>query len=138
MNRRRILAFLTGGAASLSFRLASAANGSSASPTTAKSEATHRDRSVRGSGAWPDLKLAQPNRQVVSIAYWRGAYSVTTADGKSAFFLESDLRFKIDSSDLGPEKGRPVIAPAGTVGDRVWVFFSSPGEVGAFIEHRRS
>jgi cytochrome c len=63
---------------------------------------------------------------------------VTTADGKTAFFLESDLRFKIDSSELGPDDGYPVIVPAGTEGDRAWLFFSSPHEIGGFIERRRS
>jgi cytochrome c len=94
--------------------------------------------SVPGGGAWPDLKLSGPSRQVRSIAYSRGAYSVTAADGKTAFFLESDLRFKIDSSELGPDDGKPIIMPAGTEGDRAWLFFSSPHEIGGFIERRRS
>lgn len=63
---------------------------------------------------------------------------MTTADGKSALFLESDLRFKIDSSDLGPDNGKPVIAPAGTEGDRVWVIFSSPDEIGALVKRQQS
>jgi hypothetical protein len=138
MNRRRILALLTGSVASLSSRIASAADGDSASPTAAKSGPTRREGSIRASGAWPDLKLAGPDCQVRSIAYALGAYSVTTADGKSAFFLESDLRFKIDSSDLGPDNSKPVIAPAGTEGDRVWVIFSSPDEIGTFVKRQQS
>jgi len=93
---------------------------------------------VPGSGAWPDLKLSGPSQQVCSIAYSGGAFSVTTADGKTAFFLESDLRFKIDSSELGPDSGKPVIMPAGTEGDRAWVFFCLPEEISAFIKHRQS
>jgi hypothetical protein len=138
MNRRRILALLTRSAASLSSRFASAADGNTGSTTPAKPEPTRRGGSVPGSGGWPDLKLSGPSRQVRSIAYSRGAYSVTTADGKIAFFLESDLRFKIDSSELGPDDGKPVIIPAGTEGDRAWLFFSSPHEIGGFIERRRS
>ena len=138
MNRRKILALLTGSAAGLSSQFASAADGNTGSLTAAKPEATHRDRSIRGTGARPDLKLAGPNRQVRSIAYALGAFSVTTADGKSALFLESDLRFKIDSSDLGPDNGKPVIAPAGTEGDRAWAIFSSPDEIGTFVKRQQS
>jgi cytochrome c len=137
MNRRRILALLTGSAASLSSRFASAADGNPGSKTAGKPELSRRGGIV-ASGAWPDLKLSGPSRQVRSIAYARGAYSVTTADGKTAFFPESDLRFKIDSSDLGPGDGKPVIMPAGTEGDRAWLFFSSPHEISGFIERRRS
>jgi hypothetical protein len=72
MNRRRILALLAVSGASLSSRYASAAD--------------RRGGIVSGSGVWPDLKLSGPSRQVRSLAYSRGAYSVTTADGRSAFF----------------------------------------------------
>jgi hypothetical protein len=138
MNRRRILALLTGSAASLSSRFALAADGNTVSTTAAKPEPPRRGGIAPGSGAWPDLQLSGPSRQVRSIAYSRGAYSVTTADGKTAFFLESDLRFKIDSSELGPDDGKPIIMPAGTEGDRVWVLFSSPEEISAFVKHRES
>jgi cytochrome c len=138
MNRRKILAVLIGSGASLSSRFASAGDRNTGSATAAKPEPTRRGGIVHGSGAWPDLKLSEPSRQVRSIAYSRGAYSVTTADGNTAFFLESDLRFKIDSSELGPDAGKPVIMPAGTEGDRAWLFFSSPHEIGGFIECRRS
>jgi hypothetical protein len=135
MNRRKILTLLTGSAAGLSFQFASAADGNIRSP---KSGPTRRGGSKRGAGAWPDLKLAAADHQVRSIAYARGAYSVTTANGKSAYFLENDLRFKIDSSDLGPDHGKPIIEPAGTEGDRAWILFSSPEEISAFIQLERS
>jgi hypothetical protein len=51
-------------------------------------------------------------------------------------FLESDLRFKVDSSAMGPFRGRPVIIPAGQIGDRAWVFFASPDEISAVIKHQ--
>jgi hypothetical protein len=137
MNRRRILALLAGSGAALSSRYASAADRNFASTTAATLEPTDRGGIVPSSG-WRDLKLSGPSRQVRSIGYSRGAYSVTTADGRSAFFLESDLRFKIDSSELGPDDGKPVIMPAGTEGDRAWVLFSSPEEISAFIRHRES
>jgi hypothetical protein len=138
MNRRRILALLTGSATAFASRFASAADGNIGSTTAATPEPTRQGGIVPGSGAWPDLKLSRPSCQVRSIAYSRGAYSVTTADGKTAFFLDSDLRFKVDSSELGPDNGKPVIMPAGTEGDRAWLFFSSPHEIGGFIKRRRS
>ena len=138
MDRRKILALLTGSVASLPSRIASAADRDSRSPTAAKSEAIRGDGSVRGTRAFPDLKLVRPERQVCSIAYSRGAYRVTTADGKGALFLEANLRFKIDSSDLGPEEGKPVVTPAGTEGDRAWVIFSSPDEISRFVKRRWS
>jgi hypothetical protein len=138
MNRRRILALLAGSGAAMSSRDASAADRNFESTTAAAPEPTRRGGIAPGSGVWPDLKLLGPSRQVRSIAYSRGAYSVTTTDGKTAFFLESDLRFKIDSSELGPDDGKPVIMPAGTEGDRAWVLFSSPEEISAFIKPRES
>lgn len=57
-----------------------------------------------------------------------------TADGQSAEFTEADLQFKVDSSPLGPRRGNPVILPAGHLGDRSWVFFAAPDEIGAFIK----
>jgi cytochrome c len=36
----------------------------------------------------------------------------------------------------GPEKGAPVIAPAGMMGDRASVIFSAPGEFEKVIEAR--
>jgi cytochrome c len=37
-----------------------------------------------------------------------------------------NLRFKTDSSESGPEKGRPAIMPAGMMGDRASVIFADP------------
>jgi hypothetical protein len=70
---------------------------------------------------------------VRTISHRDEAFRVTTADGHTTDFLESDLRFKVDSSVLGPPHGAPVILPAGTIGDRAWVFFATPGEIGSFI-----
>ncbi len=138
MNRRTILAILTGGATVLYSRVASAGDSDPSSPIPSWPASGLSGKAGRASGAFPDLKFVGADRQVRSIAYSRGAYSVTTADGKTAFFLESDLRFKIDSSEFGPDDGKPVIAPAGTEGDRAWVLFSSPEEISAFIKHRES
>jgi len=83
-----------------------------------------------------NLKMAGLERQVVSIHFHQDRYSVTTADGRSTDFWETNLRFKIDSSDTGPLGGKPVILPAGITGDRASVFFSSPTEISALIKRR--
>jgi len=136
MNRRTILAILTGGATVLYSRLASAGNSDPSSPIPSWSASRLNGEAGRANGPLPDLKSVGTDRQVRSIAYSRGAYSVTMADGKIVDFLEGALRFKVDSSDLGPRVGTPVILPAGTEGDRFWVFFASPEEISGLI--RRS
>lgn len=83
-----------------------------------------------------DLKKAGPHRQVRAIRLCRDSYFVTTADGKTATFWESNLRFKTDSSALGPAAGTAVIMPAGMMGDRASVIFAAPDEISGFIKHR--
>jgi cytochrome c len=81
-----------------------------------------------------DLKKAGADRQVRSIRICRDSYFVTTADGKIADFWEPNLRFKTDSSNTGPPSGKPVIMPAGMMGDRAFVIFAAPEEISAFIK----
>src|SRR5258706_3416825 len=83
-----------------------------------------------------DLKTLGPDRRVRAIVYRHDIYRVMTADGRSAEFLEANLRFRIDSSGAGPLRGEPVILPTGTIGDRALVFFASPDEIGAFIKRQ--
>ncbi len=83
-----------------------------------------------------DLKKLGPDRQVEAIQYCHNTYRVTMADGKTADFWEANLRFKTDSSDTGPPSGKPVIMPAGMMGDRASVFFAAPEEISAFIKDR--
>ena len=85
-----------------------------------------------------DLKKLGPDRQVQAIRYCRDTYQVTTADGESWDFWEANLRFKTDSSDTGPLSGKPIIVPAGMMGDRASVFFAAPEEIGVFIKHECS
>ncbi len=47
---------------------------------------------------------------------------------------EFDLRFKTDASPDGPPPGTPVVINAGMKGDRGFVIFSAPSEIGAFIK----
>lgn len=81
-----------------------------------------------------DLKKALPAGQVESIRYCGDAYTVRTADGKESKVWEFNLRFKTDSSELGPPAGRPVVIGAGMQGDRASVVFAAPGEISGFIK----
>ena len=81
-----------------------------------------------------DLKKAPPAGQVRSIRYCGDTYTVETADGKVEKIWEFNLRFKSDSSKLGPAPGKPVVVGAGMQGDRASVVFASPGEISAAIK----
>jgi cytochrome c len=73
------------------------------------------------------------DRQVVSVGYCGGQYTIGFADKSSRKFGERDLRFATDSSALGPPTGRPVLVPTGLVGDRTLVVFAEPKELATFI-----
>lgn len=83
-----------------------------------------------------DLKKLGTDRQVQAIRYCHDTYHVTTADGQTTEFWEANLRFKTDSSDTGPLAGKPVILPAGMMGDRATMFFAAPEEISTFIKHQ--
>jgi cytochrome c len=83
-----------------------------------------------------DLKKLGADRQVQAIRYCCDTYYVTTADGHTADFWEGNLRFKTDSGNTGPPAGKPVMMPAGMMGDRASVFFASPEEMSTFIKHQ--
>jgi cytochrome c len=83
-----------------------------------------------------DLKKLGTDRQVQAIRYCRDTYHVTTVDGQTVDFWEANLRFKTDSSNTGPVAGKPVMLPAGMMGDRASVFFASPEEISTFIKHQ--
>ena len=81
-----------------------------------------------------DLKKAPPQGQVTALSHCGDTYTVKTADGKSNKVWEFNLRFKTDSSELGPRPGKPVIVGAGMQGDRASVVFAAPSEVSSFIK----
>jgi cytochrome c len=81
-----------------------------------------------------DLKKAPPEGQVTAITHCRDSYTVKTADGKVNKAWEFNLRFKTDSSALGPAPGKPVIVGAGMQGDRASVVFAKPAEISAFVK----
>ena len=80
-----------------------------------------------------NLKKAPPQGQVTAISHCRDTYTVKTADGKVNKVWEFNLRFKTDSGELGPRKGKPVIVGAGMQGDRASVVFAAPSEISTFI-----
>jgi cytochrome c len=82
----------------------------------------------------PNLKEAPAAGQVRSMRHGGDTYAVETADGKTEKVWEFNLRFKTDSSKLGPERGKPVVVGAGMQGDRASVVFSNPAEISAFIK----
>jgi cytochrome c len=49
-------------------------------------------------------------------------------------YWERNLRFKTDSSEIGPVKGAPAIIGAGMAGDRASVIFSAPEEISGWIK----
>ena len=80
-----------------------------------------------------DLKAAQPDSIVTSLAHCGDTYIVKTADGKVHKVWEYNVRLKTDSSKQGPDAGKPVVAGAGMRGDRISIIFTSPKELGSFI-----
>jgi cytochrome c len=80
-----------------------------------------------------DLKAAPAEGQVTAIKHCGDTYEVSTADGKTEKVWEFNLRFKTDSSKLGPNPGKPVIIGAGMQGDRASVVFAAPSEISRFV-----
>ena len=81
-----------------------------------------------------DLKKAPPEGRVTAITHCGDTYTVKTADGKVNKVWEFNLRFKTDSSALGPQPDKPVIVGAGMQGDRASVVFAAPNEISVFIK----
>ncbi|MEO7812788.1 MAG: cytochrome c family protein [Usitatibacter sp.] len=81
-----------------------------------------------------DLKKAPAQGRVASIRHCGDTYVVTTADGKVNKVWEFNLRFKTDSSALGPAPGKPVVVGAGMRGDRASIVFAAPDEISRFIK----
>lgn len=83
-----------------------------------------------------NLKKPKPDSIVKTIRRCGDTYFVTTGDGKTEKVWEFNLRFKSDTSDSGPNPGKPVLLGVGMRGDRAAVVFSSPSEFGTFIQQR--
>jgi cytochrome c len=81
----------------------------------------------------PNLKKATADSIVKTIRHCGDTYFVTTGDGKTEKVWEFNLRFKSDTSDSGPNPGKPVLLGVGMRGDRAAIVFASPAEFGTFI-----
>lgn len=84
-------------------------------------------------GGVTNLKKLDAKERVQKVTHCRNTYDVTTADGKTRKFWERNLRLKTDSSNDGPQKGTPALMPAGMMGDRADLIFTSPEEISAFV-----
>lgn len=82
----------------------------------------------------PTLKNLPPRVLVTAIRLCGDNYTVTTADGTTRVLWEFNLRFKSNSTEEGPEPGKPAILRAGSAGDRASVVFASPKEISTFIQ----
>lgn len=91
---------------------------------------------MMGPGARSDLKQVAKERRVTAIRYCGDGYHVTTEAGRTLPFWEFNLRFKTDSSRVGPERGKPVLVPAGMQGDRAQVVFSGLDDLKRFLVER--
>ena len=101
-----------------------------------KAQASSQAGGMMGGGRKPDLKRAPPGGQVRAITHCGDAYTVETADGNRNKVWEFNLRFKTDSSKLGPLPGKPVVLGAGMQGDRASVIFAAPSEISSFIQQK--
>jgi len=100
----------------------------------APSVAQARGGMMMSQQAHANLRQPPPDGQVVGINHCRDSYAVKTADGKVNKVWEFNLRFKTDSSEMGPVRGKPVIVGAGMQGDRASVVFSAPNEISGFVK----
>jgi cytochrome c len=82
------------------------------------------------------LKNVAADQIVREITYCRGEYRLTMASGDERRVRELNLRFKTDATAYGPERGKPVLLPAGMQGDRVQVIFASLDDLKRFLVER--
>lgn len=88
-------------------------------------------------GQIPDpLRKAGPEQQVAAIRKCADTYFVKTADGREQPHWEMNVRLKTDTSQSGPQDGRPVLTYAGMQGDRVSIIFSNTGQIARFIKEK--
>lgn len=96
--------------------------------------ATPRRGMTMGSPRRANLKKADADSKVVSLAHCRDTYTVKTASGETHRIWEFNLRLKSDSSEFGPDPGAPVITASGMRGDRASIIFAKPSEISPFIK----
>ena len=93
-------------------------------------------RGMMGEPQMTDLKKLPPERAVQAVKYCKGQYLVSTAAGDVLEFSEFNLRIKSDSTNKGPQQGKPALLPAAMMGDRAFLIFSDPVEISSYIEKK--
>lgn len=81
-----------------------------------------------------DLKTVGDASRVAGIELCGDTYNVTLENGSTLVYWERNLRFKTDSTDVGPREQQPVLLPGGMHGDRASVIFKTPKEISTFIK----
>jgi len=89
---------------------------------------------MMGGSDAPNLRKLSPDQRVTAITHCGDTYTVSTSDGQKMDYWERNLRFKTDTSDMGPVQGSPAIIGSGMAGDRASVIFSAPEEISAWIK----
>ena len=87
-------------------------------------------------GPRANLKRVGKERRVTAIRHCGDAYHVTTESGRTIPYWEFNLRFKTDTSQNGPDHGKPVLASQGMQGDRAQVVFSDLEDLKRFLVER--
>lgn len=82
------------------------------------------------------LRNVVADQVVKEIVYCRGEYRLTMGNGDSRRVPEINVRLKTDRTSYGPERGKPVLLPAGMRGDRVQIIFNSPEDLKQFLVER--
>ena len=81
-----------------------------------------------------DLKSSGPATRVAAVTFCRDTYTLKMENGTAIKFWENNLRFKTDGSKQGPPPGKPVLVPGGQQGDRAYLIFAAPQEIGAAVK----
>lgn len=87
---------------------------------------------VRGQQPQP-LAPSPAETTVTAIRHCGDGYFIAMADGGESVHWEKNVRLKIDSTSTGPEPGKPVVAGAGMMGDRLSVIFASTADLTRFV-----
>jgi cytochrome c len=104
------------------------------SENKAPAAAASKGGMMMGRSQRANLRKADADTQVTSLAHCRDTYTVKTANGATQKIWEFNLRLKTDSSNDGPNPGKPVITRSGMMGDRASIVFASPAEISSLIK----
>jgi cytochrome c len=101
---------------------------------SSRQQAESMSEGAMSQGQMLNLKALEADNRVTSIGHCGDTYAVTVETKEVHEFWEFNLRFKTDGSENGPVTGHPVLIPASMRGDRAFVIFAAPTEIGQFIK----